>query len=83
LRFLGNWPLGRRHTDRVARRDAEIRLLGRFRATAGGRELPAAAFGGRKVRTLLAVLAVDRDRYVSHDALADALWPRPATSACW
>ncbi|HEY7104127.1 MAG TPA: BTAD domain-containing putative transcriptional regulator [Mycobacteriales bacterium] len=56
-------------------RDVEIRLLGRFRAAAGGRELPAAAFGGRKVRTLLAVLAVDRDRYVSHDALADALWP--------
>ena len=75
MRFLGSWPLGRRHTDRVATQDVQIRLLGRFRATAGGRELPAAAFGGRKVRTLLAVLALDRDRYVSHDALADALWP--------
>jgi len=75
LRFLGNWPLGRRHTDRVVTQDVQIRLLGRFRATAGGWELPAAAFGGRKVRTLLAVLALDRDRYVSHDALADALWP--------
>jgi DNA-binding SARP family transcriptional activator len=42
---------------------------------AGGQELPATAFGGRKVRTLLAVLAVDRDRYVSHDALAEAIWP--------
>jgi DNA-binding SARP family transcriptional activator/tetratricopeptide (TPR) repeat protein len=59
----------------VATQEVQIRLLGRFRATAGGRELPAAAFGGRKVRTLLAVLALDRDRYVSHDALADALWP--------
>ena len=59
----------------MATQDVQIRLLGRFRATAGGRELPAAAFGGRKVRTLLAVLALDRDRYVSHDALADALWP--------
>ncbi len=58
--------------------DVEIRLLGRFRAMAGGQELPATAFGGRKVRTLLAVLAVDRDRYVSHDALADALWPDAA-----
>lgn len=75
MRFLGNWPLGRRHTDRVVTQDVQIRLLGRFRATAGGWELPAAAFGGRKVRTLLAVLALDRDRYVSHDALADALWP--------
>ena len=75
MRFLGSWPLGHRHTDRVATQDVQIRLLGRFRATAGGRELPAAAFGGRKVRTLLAVLALDRDRYVSHDALADALWP--------
>jgi DNA-binding SARP family transcriptional activator len=59
----------------VVTRDVELRLLGRFRAMAGGQELPATAFGGRKVRTLLAVLAVDRDRYVSHDALADALWP--------
>lgn len=75
MRFLDNWPLGRRHTDRVVTQDVQIRLLGRFRATAGGWELPAAAFGGRKVRTLLAVLALDRDRYVSHDALADALWP--------
>ncbi|HVE29998.1 MAG TPA: BTAD domain-containing putative transcriptional regulator, partial [Mycobacteriales bacterium] len=58
--------------------DVEMRLLGRFRAMAGGQELPATAFGGRKVRTLLAVLAVDRDRYVSHDALAEALWPDAA-----
>ena len=55
-----------------------MRLLGRFRAMAGGQELPATAFGGRKVRTLLVVLAVDRDRYVSHDALAEALWPDAA-----
>jgi DNA-binding SARP family transcriptional activator len=59
----------------VAAQDVEIRLLGRFRVVVGGREVPVAAFGGRKVRTLLAVLAVDRDRYVSHGALAEALWP--------
>ena len=53
----------------------QIRLLGRFRVLVGEHEVPVAAFGGRKVRTLLAVLAVHRDRYVSHDALADALWP--------
>ena len=56
-------------------REVEIRLLGRFRVLVGGHEVPASAFGGRKVRTLLAVLAVNRDRYVSHDALAEALWP--------
>ncbi len=62
----------------MAAQDVGIRLLGRFRVVVGGREVPAAAFGGRKVRTLLAVLAVDRDRYVSHDALAEALWPAAA-----
>ena len=51
-----------------------LALLGRFRAYRGGEEIPAAAFGGRKVRTLLRVLAVRRPDLVSYDALADALW---------
>jgi DNA-binding SARP family transcriptional activator/tetratricopeptide (TPR) repeat protein len=61
----------------------EIQLLGRFRVWLGGREVPSAAFGGRKVRLLVAVLAVHRDRHVSHDGLADALWPdaQPADPA--
>ena len=49
-------------------------LLGRFRVYRGGEEVPPAAFGGRKVRTLLRVLAVRRPDLVSYDALAEALW---------
>src|SRR3954454_11071337 len=51
-----------------------LQLLGRFQVHRDGEEIPAAAFGGRKVRTLLRVLAVRRPDLVSYDALADALW---------
>lgn len=54
---------------------AHLQLLGRFQVRCGGEEVPPAAFGGRKVRTLLRVLAVRRPDLVPHDALADALWP--------
>jgi hypothetical protein len=37
--------------------------------------VPPAAFGGRKVRALLRVLALRRPDLLPHDALADALWP--------
>ncbi len=50
-------------------------LLGRFRVRRDGEEIPPAAFGGRKVRTLLRVLAVRRPDLVPHDVLAEALWP--------
>jgi DNA-binding SARP family transcriptional activator/tetratricopeptide (TPR) repeat protein len=50
-------------------------LLGRFRAMRGGVEIPPAEFGGRKVRTLLRVLAVHEPDLVPHDVLAEALWP--------
>lgn len=53
----------------------EIRLLGRFLVVRGGEEVPVAAFGGRKVRQLIRVLAVRGGSHVSHDTLADALWP--------
>jgi len=52
-----------------------LALLGRFRVYRGGEEIPAAAFGGRKVRTLVRVLAVRRPDLVPHEALAEALWP--------
>ncbi|GEC21232.1 hypothetical protein PHY01_35150 [Pseudonocardia hydrocarbonoxydans] len=52
-----------------------LQLLGRFQVRRGGREVPPAAFGGRKVRTLLRVLAVRRPDLVPHEVLADALWP--------
>ena len=52
-----------------------LQLLGRFQVRRDGEEIPPAAFGGRKVRTLLRVLAVRRPDLVPHDALADMLWP--------
>ena len=52
-----------------------LQLLGRFQVRRGGEEVPPAAFGGRKVRTLLRVLAVRRPDLVPHEALAEALWP--------
>jgi DNA-binding SARP family transcriptional activator len=54
--------------------EVRLRLLGRFRVFRGDEEIPAAAFGGRKVRALLRVLAVRRPDLVTYDALADALW---------
>jgi DNA-binding SARP family transcriptional activator/tetratricopeptide (TPR) repeat protein len=53
----------------------DFRLLGRFAVLRDGTEIPAAAFGGRKVRTLLRILATRRGAFVSHDTLAEALWP--------
>ncbi len=53
----------------------ELRLLGRFAALRDGQEIPPAAFGGRKVRTLVKVLASRQGNFVSNDALAEALWP--------
>jgi DNA-binding SARP family transcriptional activator len=52
-----------------------LQLLGRFRVLRDGVEIPPAAFGGRKVRALLRVLAVCRPGLVRHDVLAEALWP--------
>jgi DNA-binding SARP family transcriptional activator/DNA-binding transcriptional ArsR family regulator len=56
-------------------RGVHLQLLGRFEVRLDGEEVPPAAFGGRKVRTLLRVLAVRRPDLVRHDALAEALWP--------
>jgi DNA-binding SARP family transcriptional activator len=55
--------------------DVRLQLLGRFQVRRGGEEVPQAAFGGRKVRTLVRVLAVRRPDLVPHEALAEALWP--------
>jgi DNA-binding SARP family transcriptional activator/tetratricopeptide (TPR) repeat protein len=54
---------------------AHLQLLGRFQVRRDGEEIPPAAFGGRKVRALLRVLAVRRPDLVPHAALAEALWP--------
>src|SRR3954452_9757816 len=55
--------------------DVQVHLLGRFQVHRDGREVRATAFGGRKVRALLRVLAVRRPGLVPHDVLAEALWP--------
>lgn len=52
----------------------EIDLLGRFAVRRGGRVVDAAEFGGRRVRRLVRILAAERGRVVSRDALIEALW---------
>src|SRR4051794_18788631 len=54
----------------------EFRLLGRFAVLRDGVEVPAGEFGGRKVRTLLRILATRRGSFVSNEALTDMLWPQ-------
>src|SRR4051794_24196696 len=58
----------------MGRPPVELRLLGRFVVLREGREVPGPAFGGRKVRALLRVLATRRGALVAHDVLTDALW---------
>ncbi len=53
----------------------EVRLLGGFSIRRDGEEIPPVAFRGRLVRTLLRVLLTRRGEFVSHDVLAEALWP--------
>ncbi len=52
----------------------ELRLLGRFVALRDGAEIPAAEFGGRKVRALLRILATRPGQFVGHDQLTEMLW---------
>jgi DNA-binding SARP family transcriptional activator len=54
----------------------EFRLLGRFAVLRNGVEVPAGEFGGRKVRTLLRVLATRPGAFVSNEALTEMLWPQ-------
>jgi DNA-binding SARP family transcriptional activator len=62
------------------REGTRIQLCGRFVARVAGRriehELP-----GRQGRLLFAYLAVNRDRVVGRDELAEALWPRGLPAA--
>lgn len=53
----------------------QIDLLGRFAVRSDGREIDAAAFGGRLVRRLLRILALERGRVASRSMLIEALWP--------
>jgi DNA-binding SARP family transcriptional activator len=53
----------------------EIRVLGRFSVRRDGVEIPAGAFHGRLVRSLVRILATRRGSFVSRDLLIEALWP--------
>ena len=55
--------------------EVRLQLLGRFQVRLGGVEVAPTAFGGRKVRTLLRVLAVRYPDLVTHEVLAEAVWP--------
>ena len=52
----------------------EVKLLGRFVVRRGGEVVDTTAFGGRRVRVLVRILAAQRGRVVSRDALIEALW---------
>ncbi|WP_179266136.1 AAA family ATPase [Asanoa hainanensis] len=55
--------------------------MGRFSVLCDGREVSETAFQGRKVRTLLRVLATRQGRFVPNDVLAEAVWTqRPPAS---
>lgn len=53
----------------------EIRVLGRFSVWREGVEIPAGAFRGRLVRSLVRMLVTRRGSFVSRDVLIEALWP--------
>jgi DNA-binding SARP family transcriptional activator/tetratricopeptide (TPR) repeat protein len=56
----------------------QVRLVGPFTVAVDGRELVGNEIGTRKARTLLKVLAVDPERLVSAETLAEAVWPAQA-----
>src|SRR5205823_7542189 len=56
----------------------EIRVLGRFSVRRDGVEIPAGAFRGRLVRSLVRLLVTRRGSFVSRDLLIEALWPAGA-----
>jgi DNA-binding SARP family transcriptional activator len=54
--------------------DVWLRLIGQFAAYRAGRALPAIAVGSRKTRTLLALLAIHRGRWLSVNQIIEVLW---------
>src|SRR3989442_5139383 len=62
----------------VGRMAIEIRVLGRFSVRREGVEIPAGAFHGRLVRSLVRILVTHRGSFVSRDLLIEALWPAGA-----
>lgn len=58
--------------DRAATPQLELRLLGPLEARKGGGGV---SLAGKKLRALLAVLALEPGRVVSVDRLVECLWP--------
>lgn len=59
----------------------EVRLLGPFRVVVAGRDVPASAWGRRKARALVKLLALAPDRALHREQLLDQLWPELAPLA--
>ena len=53
----------------------EIHLLGQFSIRIDGRELPYSSIEGRKARSLLKLLALQRNHQLVRDRAMDILWP--------
>jgi DNA-binding SARP family transcriptional activator len=63
-------------TTKASRAHAlEVSLLGGFAVRAGGREVPASAFERRKARSLLKLLALQKDGRIHRDRALELLWP--------
>ena len=59
-----------------------VELFGGMSVSIGGKPVDERAFGRRKLKTLLALLAIDAGREIPRDRLAEALWPnRPIDAA--
>ncbi|MGC0143566.1 BTAD domain-containing putative transcriptional regulator [Pseudactinotalea sp. Z1732] len=55
-----------------------VRLLGQFTIEVAGQPVPMSAWGSRKARDLLKLLALRANRGATREELADALWPDQA-----
>lgn len=62
-------------TDSPATATVVIQVLGPFRVSVDGREVPLPAWRSRQARTLVKVLAGARGSVVTRDRLCEALWP--------
>jgi DNA-binding SARP family transcriptional activator len=55
--------------------------MGRFAIVRDGHEVQESAYHGRKVRTMLRVLAIRQGQFVPNDVLTAALWPQQAPAS--
>lgn len=61
--------------DETSRSPLEIRLLGRFQVSVRGRTLSQTSIKGRKARSLLKLVALQRHCRIVRDRAMEALWP--------